>query len=867
MPKGLRAKFILLVFLIILGAVMLLPSFSKNMPAWWSKYLGGGGFRLGLDLQGGMHLILKVDVDEAIKNSLQFSARDLKEALQKNNISAVELQGKTLHEVVFSLPNKEAESQAKSLINKDFPDLNIVSSELHGAFPQISLALKDNVVKEIRETAVDHSLEIIRNRIDQFGVAEPVIVRQGESEVVVQLPGVKDPDRALALVGTTALLEFKLVDDQANVDLRQLIDDAVRSGRLKEGYGPADLNNALRPFLPQGTEVYIEKRENKETKTVEKFPVLVWGKTLMTGDVVKNAQVKIGGDFNEPYVAIDLNDRGARLFEQITSANVGKRLAIVLDGMVRSAPVIRERIPGGHAQITGRFSSEEAQDLSIVLKAGALPAPVKIVQNVTVGPSLGLDSIYKGLNSGIAGTLLVVAFMIFYYRFSGLLANFAMVLNVLFLFSALSIFGATLTLPGIAGIILSIGMALDSNILIFERMREEFAAGKPIKAGIDGGYDKALWTIIDSHVTTLITAFALFLFGTGPIKGFAVTLSLGVIFNLFTALFGTKIIYDYLNYKRILRKLNFFSILHKTNIDFIGLRKYAFAASIALVLLGLLAFVQIYSGRANLGVDFSGGTMMQFKARETFNVNDIRRVLVNNNYRDLELQDVPSENVLLIRAKKSESVVGNMTQNISALLAKELPQKQFTLQSRSEIGASVSKTLREKALIAIGISLAGIVIYLAFRFDYRFGVAAAIATFHDVLAVLGVFYILDKEITLLIVTALLTLAGYSLTDTVVVFDRIRENMEKKGKMSFGEIINLSVNEVLARTVITTVTVYLVLLALLIFGGIVIRDFALALLMGVAIGTYSSVFVASPIVYAWRGEKGSSAGKKNKRLTA
>jgi len=504
---------------------------------------------------------------------------------------------------------------------------------------------------------------------------------------------------------------------------------------------------------------------------------------------------------------------------------------------------------------------DEATDLAIVLRAGALPAPVHIVQNVTVGPSLGLDSINKGFLSGLVGTILVVLFMMYYYRFSGVIANLALILNVLFMMAALSIFRATLTLPGIAGIILSIGMAVDSNVLIFERMREEFHAGKPVKSGVDGGYDKAFWTIIDSHVTTLITAFALFLFGSGPIKGFAVTLSIGVIFNLFTALFCTRVVYDYLSVKRRLKGLRFVEFLKKTQINFIGMRNYAFVLSGILALVGIIAFVQINRGQANLGVDFSGGTMVQFKAAQTFRMDKVRNSLTAHGFKDLELQQVSNENILIVRIKKSEKEVGKEADAIGKALQEDFADQKFTMESKAEIGASVSKALKKAALIAIAISLAGIIIYLAWRFELRFGVAAAIATFHDVLAVLGIFYILDKEITLLIITALLTLAGYSLTDTVVVFDRIRENMNKFGRKDFGEVINISINEVLSRTIITSLTVFLVVLALYFLGGVVIHDFALALLIGVIVGTYSSIFVASPIVYYWPGKK--QRGKRGK----
>ena len=416
--------------------------------------------------------------------------------------------------------------------------------------------------------------------------------------------------------------------------------------------------------------------------------------------------------------------------------------------------------------------------------------------------------------------------------------------------AVLSLFRATLTLPGIAGIVLTIGMAVDSNVLIFERMREEFALNKPFRSAVEGGYDKALWTIVDSHITTLITAFALFLFGTGPIKGFAVTLSVGVIFNLFTALFGTKVVYDYLNFKRRIKAIRFLQIIKNPRIDFIKLRKAAFLLSGVLVFLGLFAFIQIQRNRANLGVDFTGGTMMQFKAKKPFGLAEIRTALARHHLTDYDLQNVPEQNILIVRIKKPEHSVGSVANKVAATLRQELPEKGFVVESKAEIGSSVSKDLKKAALLAIAISMAGIIIYLAWRFDLRFGIAAAIATFHDVLTVLGIFYLLNKEITLLLVTALLTLAGYSLTDTVVVFDRIRENLLKKGKSDLGQIINQSINEVLSRTLITSGTVLMVLIALLLMGGVLLRDFSLALTIGVIVGTYSSIFVASPIVYIW-----------------
>jgi SecD/SecF fusion protein len=454
--------------------------------------------------------------------------------------------------------------------------------------------------------------------------------------------------------------------------------------------------------------------------------------------------------------------------------------------------------------------------------------------------------------------VLVLVFMMVYYRLSGVIANLGLVLNIFLLFAGLAALGATLTLPGIAGIILSIGMAVDANVLIFERMREEFAIGKSVKSGVEGGYDKAFWTIIDSQVTTLITALALFLFGTGPIKGFAVTLSLGITFNLVSTLFATRLVYDILHSKRLLKPIKFFQFIKTPKFDYMAMKKITFSISGVLVLLGLIAFIQIARGNANLGVDFTGGTLVQYHADQPFSLQEVRKVLGENGLGDLNLQQVENENRLIVRLKKSEETVSNLGEQIAGIFNENLPEKGFLMESQEAIGSSISEVLRNKALQAIAISLCGVILYLAMRFDLSFGVAAAIATFHDVLVVLGVCWLLNIEITLLIVTALLTLAGYSLNDSVVVFDRIRENMKKseqsgsKGS-TLPNTINLSINEVISRTIVTTLTTALVLVALFFMGGTVIHDFSFALLMGLLVGTYSSVFVASPVLSLWKKE--------------
>ncbi len=806
------------------------------------------GLRLGLDLQGGMHLVLRVNLQKAEENTLLFAANDLKNSLSDASISAVKTPSPQTDTVIFTLPNAGAISEVEAIVADDFPDIDIKVESKEGSFPRIFLTLKEEKREFIQNNAVDQSLEILRNRIDQFGVAEPVIIRQGDDEIVIQLPGVKDPQRALELIGGTAQLEFKLVADSAGLNLRKIISDAKTKKQWQEGEDLAKLNQAAAALLPDGTGIYFEQDKNKETGKEISIPVLLEEKVLMTGDMIKDAQVRIGGTFNEPYVGLDMTSRGGKVFAQITGDSVGRRMAIVLDGNVRSAPVIRDKIVGGSAQITGSFSHEEASDLAIVLRVGALPAPVDIIQNLTVGASLGKDSIKRGLSSGIFGTILVLSFMMIYYRLSGFIANGALFLNILLLFTGLAVLNATLTLPGIAGIILSIGMAVDANVLIFERMREEYALGKSVRSSIDSGFGKAFLTIIDSQVTTLITALALFLFGTGPIKGFAVTLSLGIIFNLFTALFFSRTMFDTVNSIKSMKKLSFLQFTKKPSLDFLKLRNITYCLSGVLVAIGLIAFINVARGTANLGVDFSGGSLLQYQATGDFTMAEVRKSFQGTALEGVNLQEVENEHRLMIKVKKSDEVVANLSEEVDAVFSEKLADKGFVLESQSEIGSSISAVLRNKAILAIAISLAGVITYLAMRFDIRFGLAAAAATFHDVLVVLGVCWIMNIEITLLIVTALLTLAGYSLNDSVVVFDRIRENMKKHGeKASMFSVINESINQVISRTIVTSLTSMLVLLALYILGGSVINDFAFTLLAGIIVGTYSSIFIASPLL--------------------
>ncbi|MDH5201969.1 MAG: protein translocase subunit SecD [Nitrospirota bacterium] len=539
MKKKILWRFILISVTVFLTIIFFLPNTPvfKYMPEWWKKNMPNKGIILGLDLQGGLHLVFEVEGDKAVEITSERYASTLKEILIKKKLTAeVSKDGIT---IVVSPSTPEI----RKVIEENYPMLAPVETE-----KRLVYKISEREARRIKDSTSDQALETIRNRIDQFGVSEPTIHRQGENEIVVQLPGVKDPKRAIDLIGKTAQLEFKLVDDEAKI-----------AAELPQSIMPSEEENLLKQFagrIPEGDEILFEKKVNRETGVVRKIPLLLKKQAALTGDLLSEARVNLDSRFNEPYVSVSFNAAGAKIFEEITGANVKKRLAIILDNTIYSAPVIQERISGGNAQITGSFSMDEAKDLSIVLRAGALPAPMKMLQNVTVGPSLGSDSIEAGKVAAIIGTLLVVVFMIVYYKFSGVIADFALVLNILLLLGAMASLNATLTLPGIAGIILAIGMAVDSNVLMFERIRDEIRAGKTPRAAVDSGYSKAFWTIFDSHVTTLITAAVLFQFGTGPIKGFAVTLSLGVSINLFTALVGTKTVFDFINSRKEVTKLS-----------------------------------------------------------------------------------------------------------------------------------------------------------------------------------------------------------------------------------------------------------------------------------------------------------------------
>jgi SecD/SecF fusion protein len=664
-----------------------------------------------------------------------------------------------------------------------------------------------------QKDAADRVIEIIRNRIDQFGVSEPIIQKQSFDRITVQLPGVTDRERAFSLIGKTALLEFKIVSDNTEY--------------MKE---------ALAGRVPAGYRLY---------KTEDNRDILCEDRALLTGKHIKNAMVTTESQFNQPVVGLEFDEEGGKMFSDITGANVQKRMAIVLDDKVQSAPVINEQIPSGRAQISGSFNYDTASDLAITLRAGALPAPIIIEEERSVGASLGKDSVEKGIRAALIGCALVVVFMIVYYLFAGLIADVALALNILITLAALSYFHATLTLPGIAGVVLTIGMAVDANVLIFERIREELELKKPIAAALLAGYKKAFVTILDSNLTTLITAVILYYMGSGPVKGFALTLAIGLLASMFTGIFVTRVIFELLLSKGNLHSLPMMHVFKQVpHIDFMKLRKVCYAISILLTVVGLFAFFS--RGKGMYGVDFTGGSMIEFKFSKPPEIEKIRKSLDAIGYGTSTLQAVAGTSQVIIRSPQGSE------EKIKNEIKKDLPDNPYEVLRLESVGPIVGAELKQKALWASIASLVAIWIYVVWRFDFLFAGGAILALFHDGFVALSAVALTGREFSVGVLAAILTILGYSINDTIVVFDRIRERKRMGTRENFSQLINTSVNQTLSRTVLTSFTVFIVVLALLLFGGEVINDFAFTMLVGIITGTYSSIYIAAPVLVDWPG---------------
>ena len=784
--------------------------------------------------------------------------------------------------------------------------------DLQGGIHLVLEVDQANLSDDEKTDVVARALEVIRNRIDQFGVSEPIIHREGDWRIVVELPGVQDIERAKGLIGKTARLEFKILESaEDRVGMIEKIDTYLAA------QAPADSTKTDDPLLGQTTDdtpslsryvrsfgrdlVVLEDniltvRDILDRPSVQKLTPpdaqFLWGSKVeemadgqlyrvlyyvkrrveMTGEILSDASVTTGQSFEnagQPIVNFTTTSQGVRLFGRVTGANVDERMAIILDNQVYSAPTIRSKISQGSGIIEGTGTLDEAKDLAIVLRAGALPADVYIVEDRTVGPSLGRDSVEQGKNAAAIGLAIVIVFMVIYYGFSGLVADFALVLNLVFVMAILAAFQGTLTLPGIAGIILTIGMAVDANVLILERIREELRSGKTVRAAIENGYARAVQTIVDANVTTIITAIVLYQYGTGPIKGFALTLMIGIVSSMFTAIFVTRTIYDAIVSRQINPSLNIgrLRVFGDTNIDFLGLRRGAFVLSVVFILVGIGSAV--VKGGYNLGIDFAGGTLLELHFDPATSVGDIRQSLGdvrvgdrNVDLRNSEIKEFGSPNDILIRVEEEAegtAIADAIKTRLKSDFAGNIRDVTEWLRRQEAVGPKIGEELKTNAVYAILVSMVLIIVYVWWRFrQIEFGVAAVIALFHDVMITLGIFSLLDREISLAIVAALLTIVGYSLNDTIVVYDRIREDIKLYRRETFGTVINRAINECLNRTVLTSGTTMLVVLSLIFLGGEVIRDFAVALLIGIIVGTYSSAFVASPIVVEWHNRREAKA---------
>ena len=753
--------------------------------------------------------------------------------------------------------------------------------------------------------ARDRALEVVRNRVDSMGVAEPTIYPDGEKRIVVQIPGMKaeDRERASANIRKAAFLEFRMVHPKNDELVKNLFSDrkvpngyevAALPGRastdcwVRKGPPPSEAERAeLRRFEEKaGYDLLLEKNvvQGKDYFV----PYYVSRKAELNGDSLKSASVDYQ-QFGQKVVQISFDAKGRKIFAKLTAdhapggaknpdPNGRHYLAIVLDNTLYSAPFIRTSIPGGEAVIEGAFSLEEATDLALVLRAGALPAPLRVLEERSVDPTLGVDSIQSGWRAAWIGFLAVTAFMGIYYHFAGFVAMLALLLNLVLLPLGMIItagfFGLiggagmgssatalpVLTLPGIAGIVLTVGMAVDANVLIFERIREEMRTGKRFGAALSAGYDKAFSTIFDSNLTTLLTAVILFWMGSGPVKGFAVTLTAGIIASMYTAIVGTRMVFDFLERRGWLHNLKMTQWVKETKIDFMGLRKVA--AVLSVVLLAAGAFVGWQRGQENFGVDFTGGQQLSLDFAQKADVDALRAAFAGAGIGDVGIQYQRSgagesqNEVLALKVATPEA--GAAAQRI---LDGQFAANGFKLIQEDTVGPQVGKELQRGGLIAIGLSLVGMIVYITIRFEFSFAIGAVVGLLHNVLITLAVFFLFRRQLSMTSIAALLTVIGYSVNDTIVVFDRIREMRKLRAGRLDAAVVNESVNATLSRTLLTSLTTLLSVAMLMVFGGGAIFDFALAIFVGVVAGTYASIFIASPIMLAVRPKVAAApAGK-------
>jgi SecD/SecF fusion protein len=831
-----RWKTILILLAVFAGMVFAAPNLlDKQARDSLPSFLPSRAMTLGLDLQGGSYILMQVDRANLVAERQATLEDDIRRILREAKIGyRFAKSGDRAVSVTIRDANDVAKAReklaelARPVTAGLFGQSNVIGVSIaDGTDGALLLSLTEEGIANSVSHAVSQSVEVITKRINELGTSEPVVQRQGQDRVLVQFPGLQDPQRLKDLIGQTAKLTFHLVSNEMSA------------------------RDALAGTPPAGTRILYEDNDPPT-------PYLIETRALVDGENLVDAQPSFDQRTSEPVVNFRFDTKGATRFCQASSANVGRPFAIVLDEEVISAPVIREAICGGSGQISGNFSVEGANDLAVLLRAGALPAKLDFIEERTVGPGLGADSISAGKIASLVGTIGVVLFMFVAYGFLGAIANLALIANLVLIVAALSLIGATLTLPGIAGIVLTMGMAVDSNVLIYERVREEVRNGRSLLQSLDGGFRQAFATIVDSNLTTLIAALVLFYLGSGPVRGFAVTLAIGIVTTVFTAFTFTRLmIAAWVRWKRpkALPDPLVHFVPYDTKFSFMRFRNFAFSFS---VVSALAAVAMLWAPGLNFGVDFRGGTLIEAKAKTGLaDLADIRDTLGELNVGEVQVQEFGEPSTVLIRIGSQNA--GDNAEQGALAKAQAAMAEDYEFRRVEIVGPTVSAELTRKGMIAVAAALLAIGVYIWFRFEWQFAIGAIIATAHDLFLTLGFFLLTQIEFSLTSIAAVLTIIGYSINDTVVIYDRIRENLRKYKKMPVGELIDLSVNQTLSRTILTGASTLIALVALWLLGGEVLSGFTLAMIFGVLVGTYSSVFVAAPVLILFGLRPGQVAG--------
>ncbi len=691
--------------------------------------------------------------------------------------------------------------------------------------------------------ALQNAVEVLRKRVDRFGVAEPIIQPVGEDRIAIQMPGLSEADMESVrnAIQKAAFLEFRWVHKES-------------PNLLKEN------------IVPPGYQRMREVQENaRGEKEIREYLVSKTAIPGLNGKNVKTAHMS-RDTLGQPEIAFNLDTDGASAFAKVTAPeNRGELMAIILDGELYSAPRINDQITAGSGRITGSFTEKQAEELAAVLQ-NPLEAPLTALSEERVDPSLGKDTIRSGINSALYATIAVAAFMAVYYMFAGMVANVALITNIIVLLGVMCSIKTTLTLPGIAGIVLTVGMAVDANVLIFERIREELAKGKSLRGAIAAGYSRAFGTIFDSHVTTLISSIILWYMGTGTIKGFGVALTIGVAASLFTALVVTRVIFDFMLDRGWLKSFRMLHIVKSTNLDFMKLAKPAFAVSWLIIIVGVSwGLNRGFNKHDILGIDFVGGDNLTLAFKQKVDVDKIRHVVTPiAGESQIQYQRAIAGTDEKLRITVGIPKDGNpqaVADKVVSTLQSQFPQAGFDLKGSERVGATVGEEILRGAVVAMLLSLLGILVYVAFRYEFSFAVAAVVAILHDVLMTLGIYSLFGRELNATMVASVLTIIGFSINDTIVIFDRIREDLKMGVRGTFRELINQALNQTLSRTIITSGTVFIATMALYLFGGGAINDFAFTFLVGIITGTYSSIYIASALVLWWHKGQRPATGSQ------